>query len=143
MTDSPIQEGERRHETCLVHNNKHGFRGVEWDRSRQKYRARIVPEPGKRGRFLGRFTSAIDAAVAYDEAAREAYGKDARLNFPRPDERGTMASPRSLGKCRLGHDLAEHGRPRPDGRGIECRECQRLAYHRRKAASGELMERKE
>lgn len=37
--------------------------------------------PGKK-RYLGRFNSERDAALAYDRAAREIFGEFARLNFP-------------------------------------------------------------
>lgn len=126
----------RRHETTLVHNNKHGYRGVEWDRARQMYRARIEPTPGVRGRWLGRFPTAELAAQAYDEAAREVYGDAARLNFPLAGERPTVSSRRDEGKCPKGHDLAEHGYKRPDGRGLNCRKCNAeaasRAYRRRR-----------
>jgi len=134
---SDVNAQERRHESCLVHNNKHGFRGVEWDRARQMYRARIEPANGNRGRWLGRYPTAEEAAVAYDEAARLVYGRDARLNFPGPGEVATIPSRRSEGFCRRGHELALHARPRRDGRGAECRLCNNEAslrrYYKRKS----------
>ena len=134
--DAVTEPVTRRLETCLVHNNKHGFRGVEWRRDRQKYRARIEPTPGTRGKFLGTFDTAIEAARAYDVAAREVYGVDARLNFPNPGETPTIASRRGDGLCRCGHDLTKYGRPRADGRGVECKLCNNAAslrsYYRRR-----------
>jgi len=52
------------------------FKGVQWDPSRQRWRVRI------RGVRKGSFVSEIDAAKAYDAAAREMYGDFAYLNFP-------------------------------------------------------------
>jgi len=120
----------RRHNSTLVHGNKHGFRGVEWENSRQMFRARIEPTPGQRGRWLGRHATAELAALAYDEAAREAYGEDAHLNFPLPGEKKAEQSRRREGVCPKGHDLTEHGYPRPDGRGVNCRACNREAARR-------------
>lgn len=124
---------KRRFETCGVHHNKHGFRGVEWDAARQMFRARIRPTPDQQGRWLGRYATAEEAAQAYDHAARQVYGVDARLNFPGPDEQGSIPTQRALGKCPRGHDLAVEGYARPDGRGLNCRACNRDAQRRRSA----------
>lgn len=119
-----------RHESTRVHNNMHGFRGVEWRRDRAKYRARIEPANGQRGRWLGSFDTAEEAAFAYDDAAREVYGANAFLNFPGDGERGVVASPRVLGFCANGHDLSLHNYERPDGRGANCRKCNSAARRR-------------
>jgi AP2 domain len=55
------------------------FKGVTWDRSHSKWRARIWV--GDKCHHLGRFTSEEEAARAYDEAARELFGEYAYLNF--------------------------------------------------------------
>lgn len=54
------------------------FRGVYWERGR--WRACIVVEGRKR--HLGYFRDERRAAQAYDDAARELRGANARLNFP-------------------------------------------------------------
>jgi hypothetical protein len=56
------------------------FIGVSFDKSRRKWEARIYYQGRKI--WLGRFDSEIDAALAYDEAARKYHGEFARLNFP-------------------------------------------------------------
>jgi hypothetical protein len=43
--------------------------------------------------FLGRFADEIDAAEAYDEAARKFFGEHAWLNFPDEGERGVAVAP--------------------------------------------------
>ena len=125
-----------RHESTRVHNNRFGFRGVEWDNERKKFRARIEPANGQRGRWLGRFDTAEAAARAYDNAAREVYDDEAFLNFPGPGEKQAIASQRRRSLCPNGHDLDEHGYVRPDGRGINCRACNseasKRSYRRRK-----------
>jgi hypothetical protein len=50
------------------------YKGVHWDRSKQKWRATI------RSQHLGCFASEEDAARAYNRAARQAWGEYAYLN---------------------------------------------------------------
>lgn len=56
------------------------FKGVSWDRSRNKWAAYI--KAGSRHLNLGRFSDELEAARAYDEAARTHFGEYAHLNFP-------------------------------------------------------------
>jgi hypothetical protein len=53
--------------------------GVSWYTSQKKWAARIMTD-GK-SRFIGYFDSEIDAARAYDEAAKKYHGQFAALNF--------------------------------------------------------------
>jgi len=55
------------------------YKGVHLYRKRNKYRA-IIGCRGKRI-FLGYFDNEIDAAKAYDEAAKKYHGEFAKLNF--------------------------------------------------------------
>lgn len=54
------------------------FKGVSWNPKRKKWEASI--KSGK-NIFLGRFLSEIEAANAYDVAAKEHFGEFARLNL--------------------------------------------------------------
>src|SRR5688572_26880726 len=117
----------KRHESTAVHNNKFGFRGVEWERARQMFRARIEPANGKRGRWLGRYKTAEEAALAYDAAAREVYGDKAYLNFPGAGELQAAASRKVDGLCPKGHDLRLYGHVSPRGTTL-CRKCNSEAH---------------
>jgi hypothetical protein len=55
------------------------YKGVSWDPVNRKWLARICVSGHERN--LGRHVSEIDAALAYDAAAREAFGEFACLNF--------------------------------------------------------------
>ena len=44
-------------------------------------------------KYLGTFRPEVDAALAYDAAARKYFGEFAALNFPRPGEIGCLAEP--------------------------------------------------
>ena len=55
------------------------YKGVHWDKSMKKWRARIICN-GRTIR-LGRFDSEKDAAKVYDQKAKEVFGKYAVLNF--------------------------------------------------------------
>lgn len=123
---------QRRLDSTKIHNNKYGFRGVEWDGQRGKFRARIEPaEIGRRGIWLGRYDTAEEAAIAYDAAARKMYGEEAFLNFPRDGEKHVEATRRPDGVCPKGHDLDTYGYVRTDGRGVNCRKCNNDSAKRR------------
>jgi len=70
--------------TCNKQNKRAGcssqYRGVSFDRKRKYWNVQVVLE-GKYV-FFGRYKSEIEAAKAYDEAARKYHGEFARLNFP-------------------------------------------------------------
>lgn len=61
-------------------NNSSGYKGVGWDKSRNKWRAQI--KPNQKSIFIGRFSKKEDAAKAYDEFAKRYFGEFAYLNFP-------------------------------------------------------------
>lgn len=64
--------------------NGRRFKGVSFDK-----RARPADRPWRamiqahgRRHYLGHFTTEVEAAMAYDDAARRLHGRFARLNFP-------------------------------------------------------------
>lgn len=61
-------------------NNKSGFKGVCCFKPTGRWCAKI--EVCGKIHHLGYFTTAEEAALAYDRAARELHGEFARLNFP-------------------------------------------------------------
>jgi len=56
------------------------YKGIQWDKTHRKWRASITFE--KKVMHLGYFQNEIDAARAYDRAARQYHGEFASLNFP-------------------------------------------------------------
>lgn len=59
-------------------DNPTGYKGVSWDKSRNKFESCI--RVNKKKKHLGRFECAIDAAKAYNEAALKYYGEYSKLN---------------------------------------------------------------
>lgn len=55
------------------------YKGVYWAKSDEKWRAHI--KKNGLSYYLGRFDNEIDAACAYDEAAKKLFGEYSRLNF--------------------------------------------------------------
>jgi hypothetical protein len=75
VTGSQNQWNRRKDST-----NTSGFKGVIFRKENKRYTAGI----GRK--YLGCFKTAIEAANAYDEAARELFGVYGRYNFPREGE---------------------------------------------------------
>lgn len=63
----------------IVSSNTSGFRGVYFEKTKKMWRAQIVSKGNRK--HIGYFVDAIDAALAYDMAARELFGDSAVLNF--------------------------------------------------------------
>jgi hypothetical protein len=68
------------------------WKGVTWDSTRNKWRADI--HVAGKTKNLGRFTDDVQAALAYDAAAREHFGEFACCNFPpkMPCQNSVLAS---------------------------------------------------
>ena len=71
---------------CLRSDNKTGYKGVYFNNHHKKYLAEIRSHGVKT--YIGLFDNPVDAALAYDEAARVIHGEFACVNFPQPGERG-------------------------------------------------------
>jgi len=65
-------------------NTTSQFLGISFDKRTRNW-AGVIVHKGKRI-WLGRFDSEIEAARAYDEAAKKLFGEFARLNFPEESE---------------------------------------------------------
>jgi HNH endonuclease/AP2 domain len=78
------------------------FKGVTWERSRGRYKARIK----KNGiyHYLGHFMDERSAAIAYDHAALEMFGEFAQTNFTY--EEGDQPSLREDHRSDLPYSLA-------------------------------------
>ena len=72
----------------LKRSNTSGFKGVSFKRASGKWVAQIVAFG--RHQYLGLFESPVDAALAYDAAARIHFGEFGRFNFPLEDEQGVL-----------------------------------------------------
>ena len=70
--------GKRRPAEGSAHTSD--FKGVHWCKSTLKFRAYLY-RAGER-HFLGVYSDQVDAARAYDDAAKRLFGSFARLNFP-------------------------------------------------------------
>lgn len=71
---------ENSYNRRLRKDSSTGYKGVRWQVKNQRFWARIQAN-GKRV-SLGLYDDPVDAAKAYDRAAKELHGKFARLNFP-------------------------------------------------------------
>ena len=86
--------GKNRMNSRKKANASSKYKGVGFSKKGKCWYARAlvkdIPERGRRRSYLGSFDNEIDAARAYDAAAREHYGEYAALNFPLPGERSAL-----------------------------------------------------
>ena len=73
----PCEPRQNKCNTPLRRDNTTGYKGVY--ASRGKYRAQL--RNGNKHHYLGSFGSPVEAARAYDKAAREHFGEFAQVNF--------------------------------------------------------------
>jgi hypothetical protein len=73
--------GRNQSNGVVYKNNKSGFRGVHWNKYRKCFLAQLNCDGRKVN--LGKFSTAEDAARAYDAAAIVYFGEFARPNFAR------------------------------------------------------------
>ena len=78
---SPSENSRNRKVTP---KSRTGLKGASFNTAREQYEARIRIHGRKV--FLGYFDTALEAANAYDTAARSAFGELAAENFPKPAE---------------------------------------------------------
>jgi hypothetical protein len=72
-------KSQNQHNQKLRQGGTSQYKGVCWHKNKRCYFARIVIA-GKQ-KHLGSFTDEVEAAKAYDEAAKEHFGEFAHLNF--------------------------------------------------------------
>ena len=107
------------------------YTGVSFRKDRNKYRAYIRDEDGK-SCHLGMYDSEEGAALAYDEAVREKYGPNARVNFPLKGERKlTPAADYFKSVCSGEHDLSVFGKVDCNGHTF-CTLCSYISHRKYK-----------
>lgn len=70
---------QNQHNARKQLNNRSGYMGVSWDRRTERWLVQIQADNVQR--HLGRFDDPVEAACAYDDAARKLHGEFATLNF--------------------------------------------------------------
>lgn len=76
----PATPSQNQANRCVRRDSHSAFKGVSWYPDRNRWRARITVD--QKIRSLGYYTTAEEAARAYDAAALNAFGEYARLNLP-------------------------------------------------------------
>jgi hypothetical protein len=85
-----------------------GCAGVSCDSNTKMWRAQIntkASDGKSKQRHLGNFVNEVDAALAYDQAAREHHKDKAKLNFPGPQPQVALSkTPRGASSQYRGKD---------------------------------------
>jgi len=83
--------------TMIDSQNSSSMKGITFDKPSGLWVASIsIQKNGKRAKkHRSGFALPADAALAYDEMARELYSEHAHYNFPRPGERSAISEPPS------------------------------------------------
>jgi hypothetical protein len=84
-----------RRQSKGYHQNSSQYRGVT-KHQKGKWEARIGQVVGKKYKYLGLFTSEVDAAVAYDRAAVESKRLNAQTNFDMSSYSDLLSAPLPL-----------------------------------------------
>lgn len=117
---SPLAPSGQRVVTSVL-----GYKGVEANKGKTKFRAYIGCRKQDNLIRTGWFEDIKDAAQAYDQLARDRYGVDAFVNFPLNGEKAVIK--KKDGFCSNGHELTDINiLPPRDGRGVDCRICKNI-----------------
>ena len=76
-----LRLADRSQNNCnrrIQKNNTSGFKGVDWAKSKRKWRA--VVKKNNRCHHLGYYSTAAEAAAAYNSAAKKLHGDFKRVN---------------------------------------------------------------
>lgn len=75
-----VKHGNHKNASKKDKTTSSSYKGVHWYKAMNVWRAKI--QCNNTSYHLGNFENEIDAAKAYDEAAKRLHGKFAKLNFP-------------------------------------------------------------
>lgn len=73
------------------------YKGVSWNSQYSKFR--VVLDVDSKQYYIGRYTDELEAALAYDAAAREHFGEFALCNFPQKIPMLSTALPSHVPTC--------------------------------------------
>ena len=97
--------------SCNARKSKSNFtsqyKGVQFRKKKNRWISVIYYH--QKAIWLGTFKSEIDAAKAYDEAAKKYHGEFARLNFPEPPRTCLRQVAAGAGRLRRFHGLLNRG----------------------------------
>jgi hypothetical protein len=106
ISEPPVTVGEERKQRTSSR-----FLGVSWHKANSSFRVQLMRDPQtKRRLHIGYYASEEDAARAYDCAAVQVHGPDARRNFP---AEATSELPVTVGEERILQVLQERARRTP------------------------------
>ena len=80
LRPATFAENNRNRRKVKINNFRSKYKGIYWEKKQKQWGVRIMTN--RTSKYIGSYKDEIEAAKAYDKAAKKYHGEFASLNFP-------------------------------------------------------------